>query len=111
MQEHGTCLSTGPRLQNCVCPDCIGTRRTYNRGAVPVSPAACPTAIQPDIWIAPSPEHPALRDYGTIVFRLNRTPLKKPTPGGGEPIEPVRSATRVTRSVTSITPMHPSRVT
>ena len=47
---------------------------------------------------------------GIIVVKLNRTPLWKPTPGVVL-ICPVRSATRVTRSVVSIIPIFPSRVT
>ena len=54
---------------------------------------------------------PAENTHGTIAFKLKRTPFLKPTPAGGSPIIiPERSAVCVTRSVISIRPMLPSRV-
>ena len=49
---------------------------------------------------------------GMMAFRLNRTPLWKPTPPDvGLLAVPLRSAVRVMRSVVWISPMFPSRVT
>src|SRR5687767_10282182 len=50
--------------------------------------------IAADLWWIHRFDHSRFATQGMITFRLNRTPLWKPTPGGG-PAMPVRSAVRV----------------